>query len=109
MNLLTLASHQLRKAADIVDEIEKLKGQLSATLGSSEIATEARKIRRKMSASGRLAIAAGQKARWAKAKVESALKPAKARRKMSAAGRAKIAAAARKRWAKAKAAGRNAL
>jgi hypothetical protein len=107
MNLLSLASHQLRKAAALVDKIEKLKDELSATLGSSEIATEARKIKRKMSAAGRLAIAAAQKARWAKTKVKSVVKPAK--RKMSAAARAKIAAGARKRWARVKAAGKKSL
>jgi len=97
MNLLSLASHELRKAADLVDKIEKLKDELSATIGSSEVAAEARKIKRKMSDAGRLAIIAGQKARWAKAKVESVLRPAKAKRKMSAATKAKIAAAAKAR------------
>jgi hypothetical protein len=105
MDLLSLASHQLRKAADLVDKIEELKSELSATLDSSGITTQARKIKRKMSEAGRFAIAAGQKARWAKIKA----KPAKAKRKMSAAARAKLAAAARKRWAKAKAAGKNSL
>ena len=109
MNLLSLASHQLRKAADLVEKIEKLKNELSATLSSSEVANEAKKIKRKMSDAGRLAIAAAQKARWAKTKVESFAKPAKAKRKMSAAERAKIAAAAKKRWAKAKAAGKKSL
>lgn len=109
MNLLSLASHQLRKAANLVDKIEKLQKELSATIGSSEVADEARKIKGKISDAGRLAIAAAQRARWAKTKVKSVLRPVKAKRKMSAAARAKIAAAARKRWAKAKAAGRKAL
>jgi hypothetical protein len=108
MNLLSLASHQLRRAADIVDRIEKLKGELSATLGSSEIGTEARKIKRRMSEAGRMAIAAAQRARWA-TKAKAILKPAGAKRTMSAAARAKIAAAARKRWARAKASGKNSL
>jgi len=107
MNLLSLASHELRKAANLVDKIDKLKTELAATIGSSEVATEARKIKRKMSAAGRRAIIAAQKLRWSKVKGKSA-KPAK-RRKMSPAARAKIAAAAKKRWAKAKAAGKNAL
>ena len=109
MDLLSLASHQLRKAADLVDKIEELKSELSATLDSSGITTQARKIKRKMSDAGRLAIAAAQRARWAKTKAKSFIKPAKAMRKMSAATRAKIAAAARKRWAKAKAAGKSSL
>jgi hypothetical protein len=65
-----------------------------------------RKGKRKISAAGRLAIAAAQKLRWSKVK---GAKPKTAKRKMSAAGRAKIAAAAKKRWAKAKAAGKNSL
>jgi len=109
MNLLSLASHQLRKAADLVDKIEELKRELSATLDSSAVTTQARNIKRKMSDAGRLAIAAAQKARWAQIKAKSFIKPARAKRKMSAGARAKIAAAARKRWAKAKAAGKSSL
>ncbi len=61
-----------------------------------------------MSAAGRAAIAAAQRARWAKAKAgkvatvaakTAEAKPAK-KRTMSAAGRAAIAAAAKARWAK---------
>ena len=108
MKLLSLASNQLRKAADIIDEIEKLKDELSATLGSSGVATEAQKIKRKMSRAGRLAIAAAQRARWAKITGKSS-KAKTTRRKMTAAWRAKIAKAAKARWAKAKAAGKNSL
>ena len=109
MNLLSLAAHQLRRAADIVDKIEALQTELSATLGSSEVASDARKIKRKMSDAGRLAIAAAQKIRWSKIKAKSFAKPAKAKRKISVAAKAKMAAAAKARWAKAKAAGKNAL
>jgi len=110
MNLLSFASHELRRAADIVDKIEKLKGELSAALGSSSTATKVPRKKRRMSAAGRLAIAAAQKARWAKTKVKSAPAAKKvAKRKMSAAARAKIAAAAKARWAKAKAAGKKTL
>jgi len=108
MNILSLASHELRKAADLVDKIEKLKGELAATLESSGVATEARKIKRRMSAAGRLAIAAAQKLRWSKVKGKSA-KPTAKKRTLSFAAKAKIAAAAKKRWAKAKAAGKNSL
>ncbi len=62
--------------------------------------------RRKMSAAGRAAIAAGARKRWAKVKGNAGKRP---RRKMNAAARAKIAAAARARWKKAKAAGKNSL
>ena len=70
---------------------------------SGKTAVEVVKIeRKKMSAAGRRAIAAAQKARWAK--VKTAAKPAKKRKKMSAAGRARIAAFQKARWAKIKAA-----
>jgi len=63
-----------------------------------------------MSASARARIGAAQKARWAKVKGKTAVKPAgSSRRRMSPAARAKIAAAAKARWAKAKAAGRTSL
>jgi hypothetical protein len=111
MNLLSLASHQLRRAADIVDNIEELKNELSAVLGSSPVAAKALRRKNRMSAAGRLAIAAAQRARWAKRKVNSLAKPARklAKRTMSAAAKAKIAAAAKARWAKAKAAGKKTL
>lgn len=83
MNLLSLASHQLRKAAALVEKIDELKAELSATLGSTDVVNAARKIKRKMSEAGRLA--------------------------MSSAARAKIAAAARRRWARAKVAGTKTL
>lgn len=112
MNLLGIASHQLRRAADIVDKIEKLQEELTTTLTSSVKAARGSRKKRKMSDAGRFAIAAAQKLRWAKAKVESALKPStkkRGKRKMSAAAKAKIAAAAKARWAKAKAAGKKTL
>ena len=54
---------------------------------------------------GRAAVAAAQKARWAKIKgaKAKAVKPIKKKNKMSAAGRARIAAAQKARWAKIKA------
>jgi hypothetical protein len=115
MKLLEFASHQLRRAAEIVDRIEKLKGELSVVLGDSSPSSpkvKGKNKTRKMSEAGRLAIIAAQKARWAKAKAKVILKPlvAKtAKRKMSPAARAKIAASAKARWAKAKAAGKKAL
>lgn len=111
MNIFSLASHELRRAADIVDQIEKLKEELSDVLGSPSTVNGTAKRKHRMSDAGRLAIAAAQKLRWAKAKAKSATRPMQksVRRKMSAAGRAKIAAAAKARWAKAKAAGKKSL
>jgi hypothetical protein len=77
-------------------------------LTAETAAVKAPKKKGKMSAAGRAAIRAAQKARWAK--IKGTAKPAKkAKRKMSAAGRAAISAAAKARWAKAKAAGKSRL
>ena len=107
---MNLTSSQLRRAADVKDKIESLEKELSRLLGSADGVAAPDKSR-KMSAAAKRRIAAGQKARWAKAKGQtSAAKPVKkARRKMSAAARAKMAAAAKARWQKAKAQGRNSL
>ena len=116
-NLTDLTTGQLHSIISIKEQIEKLQGQIESITGGSggngvpSPFTANIPKRRKMSAAGRAAIAAGQKARWAKAKgsKEKASAPAKKRRKMSAAAKAKIAAAARARWKKAKAAGKKTL
>jgi hypothetical protein len=93
--------------ARIDTQIAELRAMI---FGSPEVkaATEPGPRRRKMSAAGRKAIAAAQRARWAAVKVGAAgggtpPKP-KAKRKLSAAGRANIVAALKKRWAVKKAA-----
>ena len=111
MNLLSLASHELRRVADLVDQMDKIKAELIKTLGSSPAPTKGSRKKRGMSEAGRLAVAAAQKARWAKTKVKSKAKSVvkKTKRTMSASARAKIATAAKARWAKVKAAGKKAL
>jgi hypothetical protein len=106
-----LSAQQLRRAANIKDKIQSLENELGRILGSSikPVAAAAPKKRRKMSAAGRAKIAAGQKARWAKAKGQKVKQSQPKKRKMSAAARAKISAAAKARWAKAKAAGKKTL
>jgi len=129
MSLLNLTAAQLTKAASIVAEIERLNAELSELSGSSgpvpspaqvpamtSAAVETVKVPGKrgpkkggMSAAGRAAIAAAQKARWAKQKrngfkVESPKTEKPAKRKISAAGRAAIKAAQKARWAKVRAA-----
>jgi len=61
---------QLNRAVAIKTRIAKLERELAAVLGSSSPAPAGGKMRRKnrMSAAGRAAIVAAQKARWAKAK-----------------------------------------
>jgi hypothetical protein len=60
--------------------------------------------KKKMSAAGRKAIAAAQKARWAKLKGKIVAKAVKKKRTMSAAARKRIAEFQKARWAKIKAA-----
>jgi hypothetical protein len=110
MNVTDLSSEQLRRAAAIKDQIHTLTAKVHRILGStSEGASPVRK-RRKMSASAKARIAAGQRARWAKqlgTKVPKAA--AKPRRKVSAAARKRMAEVAKARWAKARAAGKKTL
>jgi hypothetical protein len=110
--MLNLSSKQLRRAANIQDEIESLQNELSRLFrGNGASNGLAAPPVRKMSAAGRRKIAAAARARWAKIKGrKSVAKPVKkAKRKMSVAARAKIAASAKARWKKAKAAGKSTL
>ena len=120
-NLSSLTSAQLRRAAEIQEQIEALNGQLTGILNgngagvapktASLPASEQTKSRKKykLSAEGRAKKIAAQKARWAKAKTPAEpistpeAEPAKKRKKMSASSKAKIAAAAKARWAKVRA------
>src|SRR4051794_7607608 len=99
-----ISAEQLRRAATIKDQMDRLQIEMDRLLGSSN-SNPAPKGKRTMSAGSRAKIAAAQKARWAKVNGKKAEKPAAktGRRRMSAAARAKIAAAAKARWAKAKA------
>jgi hypothetical protein len=108
MSILNITSNQLRKAADLKDEIEGLQNELKNLIGQESSPAEPGKRKRKMSTAARAKIGAAQRARWAKLNGEP-VKEKKARRKMSAAGRARMAAAAKARWAKAKAAGKTRL
>jgi hypothetical protein len=88
-------------------KIADLRAMLSGAPAEPIAAEEPTKRRKKMSAAGRRAIAAGQRKRWAAAKGQSetkAPKVKKAKRKLSAEGRAAIVAALKKRWAAKKAA-----
>jgi hypothetical protein len=109
-NLLSLTTKQLRRAADLKEKIEALNTELASILGTPASGSVKAPKKRGMSAAGRTAVAAAQKARWAKIKgAKPAAKAPAKKRKMSAAGRARISAAAKARWAKAKAAGKKTL
>jgi hypothetical protein len=78
--------------------IEALGGEIEHAI--TRVAKTAK--RRTMSAEARARIAAGQKARWAKAKVKSAIAETEKKFTMSAAAKAKISKAMKARWAKIK-------
>ena len=101
-NMMHLSASQLRRAADVKDQIESLETELSRLLGTAGRPVAPR-ARRKLSAAARARIAAAQRARWAK---QSGAKP---KRKVSAAARKRLAESAKARWAKAKAAGKKTL
>ena len=65
MNPLDLTINQLKRAAAIKEQIEKLNKELRAILGASAKPGRAPKKKRTMSASVKRKIAAAQKARWA--------------------------------------------
>jgi hypothetical protein len=68
MSLSNLTSSQLRKAAAIIEKIEKLQSQLNELSGAEIVSPAAKPAgkRRKISAAGIAKIRAAQKARWAK-------------------------------------------
>ena len=72
MSISNLTPAQLRRAASIVEKIEKLQAKLNDIYGGKSavdaVATAGEPVRkrRKMSAEGRAKIRAAQKARWAK-------------------------------------------
>jgi hypothetical protein len=130
MNITTLTPQQLRKAADLKENIDGLQEQLNAILGGGETPTPVaaeepgrpkngrRKRRKKVSAEGRANISAAAKARWAARKIgrKSVAAPAKPdqplekpKRKRSAAWSKALSEAMKARWAKAKRAGRSRL
>jgi hypothetical protein len=108
--MTNITAQQLRQAADIKDKIASLENQLKAIIGGSDTpVTAAAPKKGGMSAAGRARIAAAQKARWAKTKVEKpAATPApKTQPKkggMTAAAKAALSAKMKKIWAARKAA-----
>jgi hypothetical protein len=101
---------QLKRAIKIKAKLETLQARFDQIMGGSGAGMPSPFRKRKMSAAGRAAIAAGARKRWAKQKGDVTVKPTKkGRRKMSAAARARLSASAKARWVKAKAAGKTTL
>jgi hypothetical protein len=65
MNISELSVNQLKRAAAIKEQIERLNKELSAIFGSPANSRSAPKAKRTMSASAKKKIAAAQRARWA--------------------------------------------
>ena len=109
MNTLDLTINQLKRAAAIKEQIEKLNKELRAILGAPANRGAAPKKKQTMSAAVKKKIAAAQKARWAnlrRAKPASrSVKPAaKAEKKtVSQATKAKLSAKLKAYWAAKKA------
>ncbi|HVN78942.1 MAG TPA: hypothetical protein VMW38_08090 [Terriglobia bacterium] len=103
--MINITPTQLRKAADIQEEILELQSELNGILGTpgpAETAkTDAPRKKYKFSAASRAKMRAAQKARWAAIKGTAPSEEAapKKKRKMSAEGLANIRAGVAKRMA----------
>lgn len=106
--IINLSAYQLRRAAELKENIESLQSELSELLGSpARPSGNGTPKKRHLSAAAIARIRAAQKARWAK--VRRAPASQRPKRRMTAAGRARLAAMARARWKAAKAQGKSTL
>ena len=101
--MIDLSPNQLRQAANLKDQIARLKKQLHALLGQGSASHKPAAKKSTMSAAGKAKIAAAQRARWAKVKGKKAT-AAPAKGKMSAAAKAAVSIRMKAYWAKRKAA-----
>ena len=106
-SLNTLSVSDLRKAANLKEQIEALERELSDLIGNGSPAPAVKGKKGGMSDAGKARIIAAQKARWAKVKASkpspSPAKAAAAPKKkggISPEGLARIKAAQKARWAK---------
>jgi hypothetical protein len=103
MNLLELTTDQLKRAAAIKEQIERLNRDLRAILGTPPTSRAAPKKTRGMSASARRKIAAAQRARWANLRRAKTATPSRTvaskKKSMSPAARRKLSAKLKAYWA----------
>ena len=103
MNILDLSPNQLKRAAAIKEQIDRLNKELRGILGASTNSHGGQKKNRAMSASVKKKIAAAQKARWANLRRSNlAPRPASVKTSSSAksaATRAKLSAKMKAYWA----------
>jgi hypothetical protein len=105
MNIYNLTTNQLKRAAAIKEQIDRLNKELRSILGAPTKSKALPTKNRAMSASTKKKIASAQKARWAnlrraKPATRSVQPAAKAKKKtMSPAARAKLSAKLKAYWA----------
>jgi hypothetical protein len=110
MNLLDLSPNQLKRAAAIKEQIDRLNSELRGIFGAPNNSRPAQGKTRTMSAAAKRKIAAAQKARWANFRRTKSVKRSStksSRNAKSAATRAKLSAKMKAYWA-AKRAGKGA-
>ncbi|HEY1235993.1 MAG TPA: hypothetical protein VGH22_21625 [Candidatus Binatia bacterium] len=110
MNLLDLSPNQLKRAAAIKEQIDRLNAELRGIFGGLNNARPAQGKTRTMSAAAKRKIAAAQKARWAnfrRGKSDKRPSGKATRNAKSPATRAKLSAKMKAYWA-AKRAGKGA-
>ena len=104
MNVYDLTTQQLKRAAAIKEQIDRLSKELRSIFGAPANPRAAQKKNQSMSASTKNKIATALRARWAnlrRAKATRSVKPAaKAKKKrMAPAARAKLSAKLKAYWA----------
>jgi hypothetical protein len=104
MNAYDLTINQLKRAAAIKEQIERLNKELRSIVNAPTKSGAVSTSKRTMSTAIRKKIAAAQKARWAnlrraKSATRSVKPAAKAKKKFSAATRAKLSAKLKAYWA----------
>jgi hypothetical protein len=111
--LLNCSAEQLRRAAELREQIESLERELGELLGSTPNAdpTPRSGRRRRFSAATIAKMRASQQARWATVRGETTGTTAtpRALRKMSASAKARLSKIAKARWKRAHAAGKSRL
>jgi len=106
MNISELTASQLRQAATIKEQLERLQKELASILGTdttSVTAPDGRKKKRTVSAATREKMAAAQQKRWAAKRPTKVVPQSKGKRKMSPAAKALVSARMKAYWAKRKA------
>jgi hypothetical protein len=98
MNVYDLTTQQLKRAAAIKEQIDRLSKELRSIFGAPANPRAAQKKNQSMSASTKNKIATAQRARWANLRPVKPAAQAKKKR-MAPAARAKLSAKLKAYWA----------